>query len=155
MAQVQSVCNAEATEASFLLARFVTLAIFVSLAFVLARRAAASNDPSVWLESAFLTLAWFWMLSPTQNPWYWSWALPLLPFARASAWRLVSGVCLLYYLRFGLSYHWPQQSVLGTPYNGPQFFDLVVTWVEHAPWLLMLGLETLRRRWFDSSRGGD
>jgi hypothetical protein len=80
VAQVQSVGNVEAAEASFLLARFVTLAIFVSLAFVLARRAAASDDPSVWLESAFLTLAWFWMLSPTQNPWYWSWALPLLPF---------------------------------------------------------------------------
>ncbi|MBI5759770.1 MAG: hypothetical protein HZA46_14730 [Planctomycetales bacterium] len=142
---VQSVSNGDATEAAFLLTRLLTLALFTSLAFVFARRAAMSDKPAVWLESAFLTLAWFWILSPTQNPWYWTWALPLLPFARARAWRIVSGVCFLYYLRFWLTYHWPEHSVLGTPYNGPQFFDFVVTWIEHAPWLLMLGIEFVRR----------
>lgn len=145
--RVQSVSNSDATEAAFLLTRFVTLALFASLAFVFARRAARSDQPTVWLESAFLTLAWFWILSPTQNPWYWTWALPLLPFARARTWCLVSGVCFLYYLRFWLTYHWPEHSLLGTPYNGPQFFDFVVTWIEHAPWLLMLAMEFFRRDW--------
>lgn len=148
--RVQSVSNTDATEAAFLLTRFVTLAIFALLAFVFARRAARSEQPSVWLESAFLTLAWFWILSPTQNPWYWTWALPLLPFARARTWRLVSGVCFLYYLRFWLTYHWPEHAVLGTPYHGPQFFDFVVTWIEHAPWLLMLAMEFIRRDWICS-----
>lgn len=143
--RVQSFSNTDATETSFLLTRLVTLAVFTLLAFVFARRAAMSDKPAVWLESAFLTLAWFWILSPTQNPWYWTWALPLLPFARARTWRLVSGVCFLYYLRFWLTYRWPEHSVLGTPYNGPQFFDFVVTWIEHAPWLLMLGIEFVRR----------
>lgn len=143
--RVQSVSNSGANEAAFLLTRFVTLSLFASLAFVFARRTARSDQPTVWLESAFLTLAWFWILSPTQNPWYWTWALPLLPFARSRVWRIVSGVCFLYYLRFWLTYHWPEHSVLGTPYNGPQFFDFVVTWIEHAPWLLMLAMEFIRR----------
>lgn len=144
--RVQSVSNTDATEAAFLLTRFVTLAVFASLAFVFARRAARSEQSSVWLESAFLTLAWFWILSPTQNPWYWTWALPLLPFARARTWRLVSGFCFLYYLRFWLIYHWPQATVLGTPYNGPSFFDFVVTWIEFGPWMLCLFYDTLRNR---------
>lgn len=29
----------------------------------------------------FLSWAWFWLLLPTLNPWYWIWAMPLLPFA--------------------------------------------------------------------------
>ena len=34
---------------------------------------------------AFLVLAWFWLLSPTQNPWYWTWALPLVMRSSSAA----------------------------------------------------------------------
>jgi len=87
-----------------------------------------------------------WLLCPTQNPWYWTWALPLLPFARSRVWLAVSGLSLLYHLRFWLSYHWPDTSVWESGYFGPVFFDFVVTWVEFAPWLLLLAIGFARRR---------
>jgi len=77
-------------------------------------------------------------LQPTQNPWYWTWALPFLPFARSRAWLAVSGLVLLYDTRFWFGYHMASTPVLGTPYTGIKFFDCVVTWIEFFPWMLWL-----------------
>ena len=156
--------NVKPSTGAFLLTRFLTGGLFLALALTWAWRAAGSmlpnnggvgpvsqsatlapragrsaDPPQVdWLRAAFLTLAWFWLLSPTQNPWYWCWAMPLVAFARNRAWLLVSGLALIYYLRFWLGYHWPDEPVLGSVYSGKLFFDYVVTWVEFAPWLLVL-----------------
>ena len=132
-------------EAAFWLARGITAIAFVVLALAMVRRASRAAEPAVWLECVFLTLAWFWLLSPTQNPWYWTWALPLLPFARSRLWLMLSGLVLLYYLRFWLRYHFPTQPVLGTSYRGEVFFDLVVTWLEYAPWFVCLGSAAILR----------
>jgi hypothetical protein len=91
-------------------------------------------------------LAWFWLLSPTQNPWYWAWALPFLPFARGRAWYAVSGLVMLYYFRFWLQYHYPEAPALGTIYGGPRLFDFVVSWFEYAPWFVWLAFAAYRRR---------
>lgn len=73
--------------------------------------------------------------------------MPLLPFARGRAWLAVSGLLLLYYLRFWFIYHWADTSVLGTGYMGSVFFDFVVTWVEFAPWFAWLAADfSLRNR---------
>jgi hypothetical protein len=88
-----------------------------------------------------LTLAWFWLLCPTQNPWYWCWVLPLIPFARYRTWYVVGACTLLYYGRFWLVTHCASPPVLGTPYDGVNFFDLVVVWLEFAPCLLALAAE--------------
>jgi hypothetical protein len=142
--------------AAFLVARAVTLLVLAALVLWLGWRSAGSNDAGVWLESAFLTLAWFWLLSPTLNPWYWTWALPLLPFARSRAWLAVSGLVLLYYLRFWLIYQFPEALVIlqlpggwkfETPYAGMAFFDLVVTWIEFGPWLVCLLAGWMGRKW--------
>lgn len=130
---------------AFLLVRTATSAIVLVLALTLAWRA-AQRDASSWLQAAFLTLAWFWLLSPTQNPWYWTWALPFVPFTRSHSWLLVSGLALAYYLRFWFGYHWPDSPVPGSVYHGTLFFDFVVTWVESAPWLVALMIESWRRR---------
>jgi len=127
-------------EVPFLVTRAMTAAAFIVVAVVLAWRAARTGELSHFCEGGFLTLAWFWLLCPTQNPWYWTWALPLLPFARGRAWLAVSGLAMLYYLRFWLSYHWPDTPVLGTKYVGDAFFDFIVTWIEFAPWLFFLTL---------------
>ena len=132
-------------EAAFWLARGITAIAFVVLTLWLVRRVSRTADPAVWLESAFLTVAWFWLLSPTQNPWYWTWALPLLPFARSRVWLALSSLVLLYYFRFWLRYHFPTEPVLGTSYRGEVFFDLVVTWVEYAPWFVCLGFRAIFR----------
>lgn len=131
--------------AAFLLTRLVTTTIFLGIAVWLAWRPWSRNAGPDWLGASFLTVAWFWLLSPTQNPWYWIWALPLVPFARSRLWLLPSGLALIYYLRFWLSYHWPQTNVPGLGYSGSYAFDYVVTWVEFGPWLLALAAEALLR----------
>lgn len=101
---------------------------------------------AVVCEAAFLTLAWFWLLLPTQNPWYWVWALPLIPFARSRAWMAVSGIVMLYYLRFWFDYHFAGQNVIEIPYQGTTFFDFVVTWLEFGPWFVWLAIDGFLRR---------
>lgn len=125
------------SEAPFMIARAMTAAIFFIFAITLAWRNAA-KDSAHFCEAAFLTIAWFWLLCPTLNPWYWTWSLPLLPFARGRAWIAVSGLVLIYYLRFWLDYHFPSTAVLGTRYTGVAFYDFIVTWIEFAPWFVVL-----------------
>ena len=137
---------------AFFLARVLTLGLFAALALWFAWQASRSTDARDWLGAAFLTLAWFWILSPTQNPWYWIWALPLLPFARSRIWLLVSGLVLIYYLRFWFTYHFAETAVPGTDYTGPVFFDFIVTWLQHVPLLALLAVETGLRRWRRGSR---
>ena len=134
-------------EASFLIARTVTASVFLVLAGWFAWRVFRSTDRLAWLEYSFLTLAWFWLLCPTQNPWYWTWMLPLLPFARSRVWLAMSGLVLLYYLRFWFGYHFSDTPVMGTGYHGLAFFDLVMTWIEYAPWFLCLTVEYLWSNW--------
>jgi hypothetical protein len=124
--------------AAFLICRCLTLIAFAVITVWLLGRSVRHSEAAVWLEAAFLTLAWFWLLSPTLNPWYWTWALPLLPFARNRMWLAVSGLVLIYYMRFWFIYHFPDTHVLGTRYGGAAFFDLVITWVEFGPWFVFL-----------------
>jgi hypothetical protein len=131
--------------AAFWAARGLTGLVFLLILLTLVRR--ASRDPSLprFLEAAFLTIAWFWLLAPTQNPWYWTWALPVIPFARGWAWRAVSGLVFLSYLRFWLIYRYPEAGVFGTAYNGSQFFDFVIPWVEFGPLFLWLAIAAMLR----------
>lgn len=137
--------------AALLLVRAFAASVFITVALSLLWWAHRENTLSAFLQAAFLTLAWFWLLAPTQNPWYWTWVLPLLPFARGRAWFAVSGLVFAYYLRFWLSYHWPDEPVLGTQYDGAAFFDFVVTWVEYGPWFVWLTAAFLLRRRAEAS----
>jgi hypothetical protein len=134
--------------AAFLLTRGLTLGLFALIAVALLIAAWRGNDPIAYLRAAFLTLAWFWLLAPTQNPWYWLWPLPLLPFARSRVWLLASGLVLVYYLRFWLYYQWPDEAVPGFGYSGTQWFDFVITWLEFGPWLIWLAVD-----WWQDRRG--
>ncbi|GIW92926.1 MAG: hypothetical protein KatS3mg110_0967 [Pirellulaceae bacterium] len=135
----------EESKAPFLLARTATLALFLLVVILLLGNLWHNRGPESFLEAAFLTVAWFWLLSPTQNPWYWTWALPVVPFARSRAWLAVSGLVFIYYVRFWLGYHFPSPGVAGTAYDGRTFFDLVITWFEFGPWLIWLIATALLR----------
>ncbi len=134
----------------FVLTRFLLSLALIGLAVGLAlwasvrRFDAEGQRHERLLEATFLTLVWFWLLLPTQNPWYLTWCLPFLPFARSRAWFALSGLAFVYYLRFWMTAQFPS-SLLGTSYPGPQFFDYVVTWIEFAPWLAWLVVEVLGR----------
>ena len=130
----------DAGRVPFVVARAITSAGFILLACWLSWKASLSEEPTRWLSAAFLTVAWFWLLLPTQNPWYWTWAaLPLLPIsARRRAWLFMSGLAFVYNFRFWLSHHLAVTPLLGTGYTGPLFFDYVVTWLEFAPWFAVL-----------------
>ncbi len=125
----------------FRLARGITLAIFGIIAVGLAWNIRDSCDPVVGLNACFLTIGWFWALSPTLNPWYWIWVMPLLPFVKQRAWFAVSGLVVAYYLRFWISYHFPDVTMFGTGYRGEEFFHFVIAPVEHGLWMTWLLVE--------------
>lgn len=127
--------------AAFVVIRIVTLVIFLLIALSCAKSSQLAVDPVRWLEGCFLTLAWFWTLSPTMNPWYWIWALPLLPFTRSRAWLAVSGLLFLYYFRFWLAAHYAGTPVFGTGYRGEQFFHFFIVPIEHGVWLVWLAID--------------
>ena len=130
--------------APFSLTRRTTLLVFFLIVGWTCVRIFRQDDPRVLLEMVFLTIAWFWFLAPTQNPWYWTWALPWLVFCRNRIWFVVSVVAMVYYLRFFFEYHGvvgPEDNgLLGTPYAGTAFFDFIFPVLEFAPILLALFL---------------
>jgi len=142
---VADVCGIDAKGAAFLVTRGVTASVFLVLAGWLAW-VPSHGEPAVFLRAGFLSVAWFWLLSPTQNPWYWVWAMPLLAFARSRAWLAIGGLVLLYYLRFWFSYQWPDRPVAGGRYAGSFFYDYYVPWIEFGPWFVWLAFETAWRR---------
>lgn len=148
VARVSRQLQLDRPQVPFLLTRFVTAGLFLLLALWWSWRSSAGGTGERFLEGVFLTLAWFWLLLPTQNPWYWIWALPFVPFARNRVWLAMSGCVLLYYLRFWLGYHWAETPVFGTGYRGHAFFDFVVSWVEFGPWFVCLAFA-----WIVNSRG--
>ncbi len=141
---------------SFLLTRAILSLIVLAIAWRLAfqwtgfQSTGPEQCPAAWCRAAMLTLAWFWLLCPTQNPWYWCWVVPLLPFAHYRAWHAVAACTMLYYLRFWLSAHFPEPPVAGTRYDGENFFYFVIVWLEFLPCLLWLFWEWLATK--DRSR---
>ncbi len=132
------ILGADSKTTSFLAARALMTGVFGVISLALAWRVYQRRTLDYFLEATFLTLAWFWLLSPTQNPWYWTWVLPFLPFTRGRAWIAVSCIAFIYYLRFWFSYHLSDTHIVGTPYTGPQFYDFVIMWCLWIPWLAWL-----------------
>lgn len=93
------------------------------------------------LSCSFLLIAWFWLLSPTLNPWYWLWALPLVPFVRDRSWLLMSGLLFVYYTLFWFQARSGEMWFLGQNYQGRLFFDFVVVWLEYVPFFVVWGVE--------------
>jgi hypothetical protein len=129
-------------DSSFMLTRVMLGLLVLWIAGGLAIKGTrVGQEPAAWCRAAMLSLAWFWLLCPTQNPWYWCWVVPLLPFVHYRAWHVVAACTMLYYLRFWLSAHFPEPPVAGTRYNGDNFFYYVIIWLEYLPCLLWLLME--------------
>jgi hypothetical protein len=137
----------EESHVPFLLARTATAIIFLILSCFWAWRSTQADTTAQWLQYVFLTMAWFWLLLPTLNPWYWIWALPWIPFAKNRVWLVMSGLLFTYYLRFHFAAHYPNEEVVPfAPYAGEAFFDYVVVWFEYVPWFVGLLVWQLTHR---------
>jgi len=124
---------------AFSYTRIETLLFYVVLTLVFCLLALRANSAIDMLRLFFASVAWFWLLSPTLNPWYWVWALPFLPFSKRPApWLLLSGMLFMYYLRFYFQNHFPNEFVGPTSYRGQLFFDFVIPWVEFCPVFALL-----------------
>ena len=125
--------------APFLTARALTGLTCLLIAFVLSIRARTLESPDEFLRVMFLIIAWFWLLAPTQNPWYWTWALPLIAFTRYRTWLFVSGAAMIYYWRFWFLCQTQDYSFLGFEMDSVQFYDY---WVVSATYLPILAFLT-------------
>ncbi len=119
-----------ASRLAFLFTQVLAAITVFALACWLALRRWPDDPREELLRRAFLCLAWLWFLSATQNPWYWTWALPLVVFV-SRPWLLVSGFALIYYLRFWFVHQFPN-ATLPDGLTGMRFFDEVVVWIEHG-----------------------
>ncbi|QDT63151.1 hypothetical protein [Calycomorphotria hydatis] len=139
----------------FYIARVVTTVVWMCICAGLCWQLCVLPTPENLLRTCFLIIAWFWLLCPTQNPWYWSWALIFLPFVTSRAWLAVAGFAMLYYLRFWLEAQYPERPILGTPYNGTEFSYFILPWIEFGPVLLWVAVESYRNRPLCLAEDGD
>lgn len=121
---------------SFLVARAITLAVWGLIVIYLLGSLWREPTSKRLVHHIFLVLAWFWLLAPTQNPWYWTWALPFLLPTHRIAWLGMSCVLFAYYVRFPLLYFETNGLVPGTNMSGWVLFSDVIVWLEFAPLML-------------------
>lgn len=133
--------------AGFLVARVGSLAVFGVVALALARGVFLAPRPRRLAHACFLNVAAFWLLAPTQNPWYWAWSMPFAAFGGSRWWLAGPAVAMAYYARFWFAELDAGAPLLGTPYGGAAFYDFVVVPALFAPWLGLIAYDAVRRRY--------
>lgn len=136
----------DVTTAGFIATRALSLFAYSLLLVFLCRRIVKTPSRRGLVYSCFLSLAVFWLVAPTQNPWYWVWAMPFAAFGGSRLWLAGPPIAMAYYLRFWLSANWSNEPILGTPYAGASFYDFVVVPCLYAPWLLLLARRQKKSR---------
>lgn len=134
------------TTAGFVATRGLSLLAYSLFSAFLCRRIVKNPSCRGLIQSCFLSLAVFWLVAPTQNPWYWVWAMPFAAFGGSRLWLVGPPIAMAYYLRFWLSANWSGEPILGTPYTGASFYDFVVVPCLYAPWLLLLARRQKKSR---------
>ena len=122
---------------AYLVARLATVAMFGLFYLWILFRIWRTRSPDDIANLLFLTIGVFFYLQPTQNPWYWVWAMPLVCFAKNRGWLLVSLILFVYYLRFWFGEKAEAYEFLGRTYVGNDFFDHCIVWLE---FLLVLAI---------------
>ena len=114
---------------AFALTRLLTLAVFGVFYLVMLRRFRRSDEQG-FLCGILILLALFLMLQPTINPWYWVWVVPFTCFSSRWSWPAISGVLLIYYIRFCFIESSLEFECWQCVYQGVQIFDHFVVWIE-------------------------
>ena len=125
---------------SFTLTRLLTTAMFLLAYLGIAIAFWRSPDCRTFLAFMFLVLATFFMLQPTQNPWYWVWAMPFVCFSRNRGWLTASMFLILYYLRFHYETGIHETRFAGILYTNAGIFDYIIVFIEYG--LIVIAITT-------------
>ncbi len=135
----------QGVDPSFLATQFVMGSLVVALSMFWARRVFREPVPLRLIQAVGLVLAWGWIFSSTPHPWYLIWSIPFLVCVPRWSWFLMTGLVLIYYLRFWFEY---QASPLGLDAVEASLdrFDHEVIWFEYVPFFLALITESITGR---------
>lgn len=126
--------NRFAMSPSFLAARIVTVAAFaLTYLWLVVRVWRDRAGPESVPRFAFVVIATFFFLQPTQNPWYWLWAMPFVCFCPNRGWLLAGGCLFVYYFRFWYKFHGGGFEFAAISYEGVGCFDMCIVWLEYLP----------------------
>lgn len=114
-----------------LLARIVTLLLLIIWMAILTTR--PKSDTPTFLNHLVLAVGLFFMLSPTQFPWYYIWLIPFLTLSPRLSYLTLTLTLPIYYLRFYFAAH-----------DQALFFHNVIVWIEYAPVIALLAYEHFR-----------
>ena len=123
---------------AYYVARVATVGMFGLFYLFVFYRLWWTNEPEDLANLLFVIIGVFFYLQPTQNPWYWAWAMPLVCFAKNKGWLFVSLILFVYYLRFWFTEKNYPYHFMGTRYVGHDFFDHCLVWVEFGLVLAIL-----------------
>ena len=114
------------THHKYALARVLVVSL-IALWIAFITFSARFKNEDLYKKSLFI-IAFVFLVSPTQFPWYYTWLLPLLAIAPRFSLLLPTMLLPLYYLRYYLE-----------PIGRIDVFTDVVVWVEFVPvWILIL-----------------
>ena len=123
---------------AYYVARVATVGMFGLFYLFIVYRLWWVSEPEDLANLLFLIVGVFFYLQPTQNPWYWAWAMPLVCFAKNKGWLFISLILFVYYLRFWFTEENYPYHFMGTRYVGHDFFDHCLVWAEFALVLAIL-----------------
>ena len=123
---------------AYYVARVATVGMFGLFYLFVFYRLWWTNEPEDLANLLFVIIGVFFYLQPTQNPWYWAWAMPLVCFAKNKGWLFVSLILFVYYLRFWFTEKNYPYHFMGTRYVGHDYFDHCLVWVEFGLVLAIL-----------------
>lgn len=93
------------------------------------------GEPRDLCNRLVLVMGAFFLLSPTQFPWYYTWLVPFLALSPRTSLLLLTVMLPMYYLKFYYSAH---DDIL--------FFHSRIVWIEYAPVFLLLAWEGYKSR---------
>ena len=110
----------------YTIARFIVIAL-IALWILYVAFGKAFRDSDLFSKSLYI-VAFAFLVSPTQFPWYYTWLIPLLAIKPRFSLLLLTALLPLYYLRY---YFEPRDQL--------ETFTNIIIWIEFVPvWLLLI-----------------
>lgn len=94
-----------------LAARIASGSLVILISAAQALRLRYAHHPADLLRPFFVTLAALFCLSPVEDPWYFSWVLPLACFFPSVPWVVWAALLNSYYLGFWIEYRYPDAAL--------------------------------------------